>query len=410
MLPQMTRNPASNTDLRNHFNAFGIPPGAHDQRRSAGNKRKNTAMHNESSLPAQLAANSTIDGGAPAPASARTATVAATIAAKPPVKQRATKPRGAKRTTTTRTAHVVLCDLSAKDLEYRTSREQLVGAGLKATISAAKALHEIKCYKDGVLWRPEYESFAAYCKARWDYERSQAYRLVRCGDVLVSLERECPNGDKLPSHESQVRPMLALPENKRATFWQGIVSDVGYENVTGEVVAEKVREHAPKLGLDQFKVTKPNGRSVTVDPVAASAGDTPAQDGAPGPQASNNDQGQRIRDALVYLNNAVAGHRDEKQIKALVLQIHPLLTQQLGLEWAKPMEPVAPPVTATPAPAEVKPALVIEVPLSAPGALSLNDEIRATLERLEALVAKHRKAVEGDCQIQKLRRTLELEQ
>lgn len=95
----------------------------------------------------------------------------------------------------TTTPAVSSAALSVTDREYLSEREAIVDEGLKAGIAAARALHEIHGYNGGILWRGEFGSFEAYCRARWDYGKSHSYRLVDCGGFVQDLESQSPIGD-----------------------------------------------------------------------------------------------------------------------------------------------------------------------------------------------------------------------
>ncbi len=146
-------------------------------------------------------------------------------------------------------------ELNPTDQSYLAAREKIVAHGIKASIAAAKALYEIFSYRSGVLWR-EYGSFEAYCRIKWDYAKSHAYRLKEAGDFVVMLEEHSPNGEK-PKSESQIRPLLSLPREKRIAVWESVSAERTSGPVTGRLVAAKTKEHALRLGLPAQKTPKP---------------------------------------------------------------------------------------------------------------------------------------------------------
>ena len=75
-------------------------------------------------------------------------------------------------------------DLEDNDIRYRREREEVVTGAISHSLAAAKALYEIKSYRDGLLWRKEFRTFADYCANRWAYQKSQAYRQVQTGDTV----------------------------------------------------------------------------------------------------------------------------------------------------------------------------------------------------------------------------------
>ncbi len=140
--------------------------------------------------------------------------------------------------------------LTQEDCDYRTQREDVVNQGMVASLAAAKALHEIYTYRGGQLWRHEFAAFSDYCRARWGYGKSQAYRLVKTGDIYLELETTRPTQSTivespLPRTESQLRPLQALPKEKRAEAWWSLVESSPAE-LTAKVVGMHVKKLLPK--------------------------------------------------------------------------------------------------------------------------------------------------------------------
>jgi hypothetical protein len=115
------------------------------------------------------------------------------------------------------------------------------------------ALREIR---DKELYRDVlgYETYEAYVKARWDFNRAHAYRLIDSASVVDSVS---PMGDKKPENERQVRPLTKLrndPE-KQKEAWQLAIATAPDGKVTAAHVASIVRgmtgeekkESAPKI-------------------------------------------------------------------------------------------------------------------------------------------------------------------
>jgi len=142
--------------------------------------------------------------------------------------------------------------LAPDDAEYREHREEIVTSGVKASISAAKALHEIHSYKDGILWKSDFTSFEKYCSAKWGYAKAHSYRLLQSGGFMAELGgSESPNGDCLPVNEGQVRPLLAfVPKEHRVACWNTIVADKVSAELTGKTVAAEARKFVKEHGLD----------------------------------------------------------------------------------------------------------------------------------------------------------------
>jgi len=142
-------------------------------------------------------------------------------------------------------APAVAVSLQDVDREFLRSREEIVTTGIKASIAAAKALHDIHAYKGGMLWRNGYPTFEAYCRARWDYGKSHAYRLVECGSFIQELEiSQSPIGD-WPRTESQIRPLLTLPKEERMACWREILAVNSSKNITAKTVKPATLARVP---------------------------------------------------------------------------------------------------------------------------------------------------------------------
>jgi DNA repair photolyase len=153
-----------------------------------------------------------------------------------------------------------LIPLTKMERHYLSAREKIVTTGVRASISAAKALSEIHGYEGGRLWNQEFSTFQAYCRARWEYGKSHSYRLVECGDFVVDLEGQAdafqsPSGDWLPKNEGQIRPLLALPKEHRVACWKEIVAETVSAEVTSNMVSRKAKQHAEFHGVEVLRGT-----------------------------------------------------------------------------------------------------------------------------------------------------------
>lgn len=182
-------------------------------------------------------------------------------------------------------------DLETTDIEYRNVREKVIEKAVSASIEAAKALREIKDYKEGVLWKSEFKTFEAYCSARWGYQKSHAYRLVESGEFIARLEaynnEHSPNGEPitLPVNESQIRAITAVPKEQRVAAWVAGVGTAEVDDLTGRAIAEKVKAYLPpKLArtqgataarLQALAVGKPTGPQEALNALEACVGEHP---------------------------------------------------------------------------------------------------------------------------------------
>lgn len=116
--------------------------------------------------------------------------------------------------------------------------ERVISDGLRTFVEVGRALAKIR---DGKLYQGEgFKSFEAYCRERWEMSRVQAHRLVKSAEVASNL---LPIGNTvpLPTTESQVRPLTAIPEpEQQAAAWQEAVATAPEGKVTAKHVAAVV--------------------------------------------------------------------------------------------------------------------------------------------------------------------------
>jgi DNA repair photolyase len=151
--------------------------------------------------------------------------------------------------------------LAPADQQYLDEREQLVAAGLKASIAASKALFEIATYGDGRLWKERFDSFEDYCRIKWGYQKQHAYRLKNCGEFVHELEslpatKQYPKGYYLPLAETHVRAVLELPKEEQVPFWKELVAETPPADLTAKVVRHEVIEHVKETDPEKFAKKK----------------------------------------------------------------------------------------------------------------------------------------------------------
>jgi hypothetical protein len=103
--------------------------------------------------------------------------------------------------------------------------EKVIERGLTHFVEVGNALLEIR---ESRLYQETHRTFEAYCKERWGMSRPRAYQLIEAAEVTGRMSTVV---DK-PTHESQVRPLTALPEEKQAAAWQEAVDTAPEGRVT----------------------------------------------------------------------------------------------------------------------------------------------------------------------------------
>lgn len=124
--------------------------------------------------------------------------------------------------------------------------EDVIRANLDGWINAGLALHEVQTTK---LYRETHGTFEAWARERFDLGRSHAYRLIAGVQVRHRLS---PAGDKLPTHEWQVRDLAKLPEDSQVGVWQAACALAGDKEVTEKHVRRAVREHGRQRRVDEL--------------------------------------------------------------------------------------------------------------------------------------------------------------
>ena len=56
-----------------------------------------------------------------------------------------------------------------------------------------------------------------YCRVEWDFSRSHAYRLMDSVKVLINVP---DRGQNVPDNLEQTRPLTKLPPDQQAEVWQ----------------------------------------------------------------------------------------------------------------------------------------------------------------------------------------------
>jgi len=119
--------------------------------------------------------------------------------------------------------------------------EKVIVQGQQAFILTALAFYEIFADK---LFKPEFTSFADYCKARWEMDDTMSLRYRQAGEVLTHLKDEA----KKPSNEGQCRELKNLGKEDCVAIWQRIVkaADKSGKTITAGMIAKEVEKAAKK--------------------------------------------------------------------------------------------------------------------------------------------------------------------
>lgn len=114
--------------------------------------------------------------------------------------------------------------------------EAIIEHNLKGFVETAQAVLRIR---DERLYRLTYKTFEAYCRKRWNWGHSHAYRQIEAARVVANLS---PMGD-MPENERQVRPLASLPPEAQREVWDAAVKASPKGKVTEKAVREQARAH-----------------------------------------------------------------------------------------------------------------------------------------------------------------------
>jgi len=115
--------------------------------------------------------------------------------------------------------------------------ELLIERGFQMFFQAGIALTLVR---DQRLYREQFKTFEAYCRAKWDIDRTYAHRLVAASAVV---QRLLPIGNvPKPLREAQVRPLVGLDPQEAETVWLKAVAKAG-----GVPTARQVKEVVTQL-------------------------------------------------------------------------------------------------------------------------------------------------------------------
>ncbi len=137
--------------------------------------------------------------------------------------------------------------LTGLEIKQKKGLEEIIDQNLQAFFAVGRALMEIR---DKKLYREDYRTFEAYCRARFDIGKNRANQYVGGATVLVNLttmvvkneaescQADGPIIDLLPINERQVRPLTRLEPEEQRKVWSAavFVAQEREKPVTGAIV------------------------------------------------------------------------------------------------------------------------------------------------------------------------------
>jgi hypothetical protein len=141
--------------------------------------------------------------------------------------------------------------LTLIEKEDLADQEKVIEKGWQTFVEVGHALANIR---DKKLYRGTHKTFESYCQERWQYAKSQAYRLIGGAQIVACLS---PIGDiPLPTHEAQVRPLIGLEADKAKAAWKDAVARAGKGKVTAEIVKSILVDNQTVNGSSKRRVKR----------------------------------------------------------------------------------------------------------------------------------------------------------
>jgi len=116
--------------------------------------------------------------------------------------------------------------------------ESVIKQNIGAFYEVGRALMEIR---DKGLYRDVlgFDTFEAYCKSRWDFNRAHAYRLM---DSVKVINNVSESETKKPVNLEQTRTLAKLEPDQQRQAWQKAVETAPDGKVTAAHVSKVVKE------------------------------------------------------------------------------------------------------------------------------------------------------------------------
>jgi len=118
----------------------------------------------------------------------------------------------------------------------------------------------LKAISDDKLYRAKFKKFEDYCQERWELSDKYAYRLIEAYTCVNWLQKELkksPIGEvRLPTNESQVRPLTSLEPEEQVKAWEKVLKTCKGKPITADEVEAVVNEMGGKPPKTQTATPK----------------------------------------------------------------------------------------------------------------------------------------------------------
>ena len=136
------------------------------------------------------------------------------------------------------------------NLQYH---EQVIEKGLASFIEVGESLMAIR---EGKLYRDEFPQgtggFETYCKVRWGFTRSNAYKLMMESKAGKQIVDSCPQNE--PSRNT-ARELAKVPTEKRQEVIERTIEKEG--KLTAKAIRDTAKETEPVEVVEESKLKRP---------------------------------------------------------------------------------------------------------------------------------------------------------
>jgi hypothetical protein len=145
---------------------------------------------------------------------------------------------------------------------YNTLKQEIVNAISASFYAVGKAIAEIQ---QDELYREEFKTFEQCCQSLFDIGRQRAYQLIGASAVYDQLSTICRQTklgesdiviDVLPVNESQIRPLLKVPESDRPLIWAKTVETAPKGKPTNGHVNKVVKKYLGEVTETRIHATR----------------------------------------------------------------------------------------------------------------------------------------------------------
>ena len=196
--------------------------------------------------------------------------------------------------------------------------EIVVEFGLKTFVEVGKALATIR---DRQLYRIELETFAAYCRDKWNMSDRRARQLMDASEVVAEISK---SGTIVPKSESVIRPLTKLPPEQRAEAYNEAVNISPRGKPAARVVATVVARILPQKAAKPARATPP--------PAAPDAQEHQEMQDALATFAMDNERLTRENEALAATDQGKQIAKMNKELEALRGRINGQLAEAKVME------------------------------------------------------------------------------